>query len=200
MKLEIAIFNYGAGNLYSIQAALAREGVRPRITRDWKRVQNSDAILLPGVGSFTQATKMLPIDEMRDVSLSGKPLLGICLGLQLLFGRSEEGPGEGLGLLPGTVKKLPDGVKVPQIGWNTVQIRNNDAELVAGVSDDSWVYYVHSYYPSTNGRWVIATSDYGKEYPCLVSNRNLFGTQFHPEKSGVSGRRILQNFLRIARR
>jgi glutamine amidotransferase len=197
--LEVSIFNYGAGNLYSIQAALRREGVRPRITKDGKRVRNSDALILPGVGSFTQATRMLPIEEIRETIRAGKPVLGICLGLQLFFGRSEEGPGEGLDLIPGSVKRLPDGVKVPQIGWNTVTITKS-SELVDGVSEGSWVYYVHSYYPSTRGRWVTATSRYGVDYPCLVASKNIFGTQFHPEKSGISGRRILQNFLKIARR
>ena len=134
------------------------------------------------------------MEEIRDLARSGKPVLGICLGLQLFFGRSEEGPGEGLSLLPGTVKRLPEGVKVPQIGWNTIQIRKKDDDLVEGISDDSWVYYVHSYYPSTRGRWVTATSDYGEEYPCLVSERNIFGTQFHPEKSGEIGLKLLGNF------
>ncbi len=199
MRLEVSIFNYGAGNLYSIQAALRREGVTPRITRDPKRMRDSDAVLLPGVGSFTQATKMLPAEEIRQMARSGKPVLGICLGLQLFLESSEEGPGEGLGLLPGKVRKLPDSVKVPQIGWNTLRIRNG-GELVEGVPEDSWVYYVHSYYPSTRGRWVAATSLYGVEFPCLVCSKNLFGTQFHPEKSGSTGKRILQNFLSMARR
>ncbi len=199
MKLEVSIFNYGAGNLYSIHAALRREGARPRITKDAKRVRNSDAIILPGVGSFTQATRMLPVEEIREMIDSGKPVLGICLGLQLFFRSSEEGPGEGLDLIPGSVKRLPDVVKVPQIGWNTIKITNS-GELVDGVSDGSWVYYVHSYYPSTRGGWVTATSRYGVDYPCLVASKNIFGTQFHPEKSGISGRRILQNFLNLARR
>ena len=199
MKLEISIFNYGAGNLYSIQAALRREGVRPRITKDAKRVRSSDALILPGVGSFTQATGRLPIEEIRETIRAGKPVLGICLGLQLFFRSSEEGPGVGLDLIPGSVKRLPDGVKVPQIGWNTVMIRKS-SELVDGISEGSWVYYVHSYYPSTRGQWVAATSRYGVDYPCLVASKNIFGTQFHPEKSGISGRKVLQNFLKIARR
>jgi glutamine amidotransferase len=199
VKLKISILNYGVGNLYSITVALLREGAMPRITKDVKRVRDSDAILLPGVGSFTQATKMLPTEEIRDVVGSGKPVLGICLGLQLFFRGSEEGPGEGLDLLPGRVKKLPDTVKVPQIGWNTIEIRNS-GQLMDGIPDESWVYYVHSYYPSTRGRWVAATSRYGVEYPCIVASKNLFGTQFHPEKSGKTGRRILRNFLKAARR
>jgi glutamine amidotransferase len=199
VRLRISIFNYGVGNLYSITAALLREGATPRITKDVKLVRDSDAILLPGVGSFTQATRMLPAQEIREAVDSGTPVLGICLGLQLFFRGSEEGPGRGLDLLPGHVRRLPDTVKVPQIGWNTVKIRNAD-ELLDGVPDESWVYYVHSYYPSTRGRWVAATTRYGVEYPCIVTSKNLFGTQFHPEKSGNTGRRILRNFLKVARR
>ena len=199
MIVQISIFNYGVGNLYSIAAALRREGATPRITKNVKRIRDSDAILLPGVGSFTQATRMLPRETILETVQSGKPVLGICLGLQLFFRDSEEGRGEGLGLLPGRVRRLPESVKVPQIGWNTIKIRNV-GELLDGVPDDSWVYYVHSYYPSTRGGWVAATSEYGVEYPCIVTSRNLFGTQFHPEKSGTTGRRILRNFLRAVRR
>jgi glutamine amidotransferase len=197
--LRITIFNYGAGNLYSIQAALKKEGVEPRLTRGAAAIQDSDAILLPGVGSFTQATKKLPMKEIRDAVRSGKPLLGICLGLQLFFGRSEEGPGKGLSLLKGKVERLPSTVKVPQIGWNTLKIKNA-SELAEGLSDESWVYYVHSYYPLTDGPWVTATSEYGVEYASLVAWKNIYGTQFHPEKSGRTGRTILRNFLRSVRR
>lgn len=199
MSLLVTIFNYGAGNLYSIQAALKKEGVRSRLTKGASSLADSDAILLPGVGSFTQATKMLPMEEIRDAVQSGQPLLGICLGLQLFFGRSEEGPGKGLGLLKGTVERLPPTVKVPQIGWNTLKIRNS-SELATGLPDEPWVYYVHSYYPVTDGPWVTATSEYGVEYASIVAWKNIYGTQFHPEKSGRTGRTILRNFLRSVRR
>jgi glutamine amidotransferase len=128
----------------------------------------------------------------------GKPLFGICLGLQLFFDRSDEGPGEGLGLFPGRVKRLPSTVKVPQIGWNILKIKRSN-EFVEQLSDEAWVYYVHSYYPSTQGKWVIATTEYGLEYPALVAEKNILGTQFHPEKSGSAGRAILRNFLRSIR-
>ncbi len=197
--MRIAIFNYGVGNLYSIQTALKREGAQPQITTDIRKAHTADALLLPGVGSFTAATKRLQRDEVRDMAKGGKPLLGICLGLQLFFDRSEEGPGKGLSIFPGRVKRLPSTVKVPQIGWNVLKVKNR-SELVQTVPDESWVYYVHSYYPATSGNHVVATSEYGLEYPCLVAQGNVFGTQFHPEKSGSTGRAILRNFLGLVRR
>jgi glutamine amidotransferase len=199
--VRIQIFNYGAGNLFSIQAALKKEGVETALTEDGKGIEKADALVLPGVGSFNQAAKVLPISKILDAANGGKPLLGVCLGLQLLFSRSEEGPGSGLALLPGEVKRFPSsGVKVPQIGWNTLDIERSSSPLVEGLSDEPWVYYVNSYYPETEGRWVVATSTYGVRFPALVSEGNVHGTQFHPEKSGEAGRRILRNFLDTVRR
>lgn len=198
--MRIEIFNYGAGNLFSIQAALNKEGVRTALTKDGKRLEEADAIVLPGVGSFNQAAKMLPMQKIRDAVDSGKPLLGVCLGLQLFLSKSEEGPGRGLAIFPGQVKRFrSSGVKVPQIGWNTLTVRRA-CELTDGLAPESWVYYVNSYYPATRGRWVVATTEYGVEFPALVSDKNVHGTQFHPEKSGEVGRRILQNFLRAVKR
>jgi len=197
--LHIVIFNYGAGNLFSIQAALKKERARPSITRTGSRMGSADALLLPGVGSFDQAANVLPMDDIRDAVRAGKPILGICLGLQLFFGQSEEGRARGLSFLSGKVKRLPSSVKVPQIGWNTLSVKKTN-ELVEGLPKNPWVYYVNSYYPETDGRWVIATSEYGVRYPCLVAEKNIYGTQFHPEKSGSTGRTILQNFLRAVRR
>jgi len=182
-----------------LQAALKREGAASEITKDLRKTKLADAILLPGVGNFTAATSKIRAPEVREIVTNGKPLLGICLGLQLFFHSSEEGRGIGLDLLPGEVKRLPAGVKVPQIGWNLLKIRQQN-ELVDGLPSDGWVYYVHSYYPSTDGEWVTGTSEYGVQYPCLIAWKNIFGTQFHPEKSGITGRLILQNFLKILRR
>jgi len=193
------VFNYGAGNLFSIRAALRKEGVRTSVTKDGKGIREADALVLPGVGSFNQAAGVLPMQKIRDAVRSGKPLLGICLGLQLFFSKSEEGPGRGLSLFPGEVKRLPPSVKVPQIGWNTLKIANGN-ELVDGLGDEPWVYYVNSYYPATEGRWVVARTSYGVEFPTLVGEGGVFGTQFHPEKSGETGRRVLQNFLRAVRK
>jgi glutamine amidotransferase len=197
--LQVSIFNYGVGNLYSLQAALRREGANPQLINNVRRARTADALLLPGVGSFQEAARRLPRAEIRDLARDGKPLFGICLGLQLFFDRSDEGPGKGLGLFPGRIKRLPSTVKVPQIGWNTLNIKNHN-EFVDQIPNEAWVYYVHSYYPATEGNWVSATSEYGLEYPTLVAEKNILGTQFHPEKSGTTGRAILRNFLRSIRR
>lgn len=197
--VRISIFNYGVGNLYSLRAALKREGVETYLTRNVPSIRDADALLLPGVGNFTEATRKLPLEGIRDLALAGRPLLGVCLGLQLCFEKSDEGPGRGLCLLRGNVRRLPPTVKVPQIGWNVLKIKHF-SELVEGVPDEPWVYYMHSYYPATRGPWVLATSEYGLEFPSLVANKNIFGTQFHPEKSGRAGRAILSNFLRLIKR
>ncbi|HUI00704.1 MAG TPA: imidazole glycerol phosphate synthase subunit HisH [Nitrososphaerales archaeon] len=197
--MKMQVFNYGAGNLFSIQAALRKEGVRTSLTKDGKGMGEADAIVLPGVGSFNQAAKMLPMAKIRDAVRSGKPLLGVCLGLQLFFAKSEEGPGRGLGLFPGEVRKLPSRMKIPQIGWNTVRVRGG-SELVEGLGEEPWVYYVNSFYPAAKGRWVVATTEYGVEFPAVVSEKNVHGTQFHPEKSGAAGRKILRNFLQTVKR
>ena len=198
--MRIQIFNYGAGNLFSIQAALRREGAQTVLTKDGRGIERADAIVLPGVGSFNQAAKMLPMARIKDAVESGKPLLGVCLGLQLFLAKSEEGPGRGLALFPGGVKKFPASqVKVPQIGWNTIEVKRA-ADLTEGLDGEPWVYYVNSYYPDTSGKWVVATTNYGVEFPALVSERNIHGTQFHPEKSGKTGRQVLRNFLRTVKR
>ena len=198
--MRIEIFNYGAGNLFSIQAALRKQGAKTALTKDGRRLAEADAVVLPGVGSFNQAAKMLPMRRIRDAVDSGKPLLGVCLGLQLFFSKSEEGAGRGLSLFPGEVKKFRSSrVKVPQIGWNTLTVRK-ESELTEGLEDESWVYYVNSFYPATKGKWVVATSEYGVEFPALVSQKNVYGTQFHPEKSGEAGRRILKNFMTAVKR
>jgi glutamine amidotransferase len=198
VTLRFQIFNYGAGNLFSIKSALEKEGVRTSLTKTGKGMADADALILPGVGSFDQACKALPMEQIREQVGSGKPVLGVCLGLQLFFATSEEGSLKGLSLLPGKVKRFPSSVKVPQIGWNTLDVARS-ARLVEGVPTNSWVYYVNSYYPETQGRWVAAKSDYGVEFPALVENKNVFGTQFHPEKSGTAGRTILRNFIRAVK-
>jgi len=198
--MRIEIFNYGAGNLFSIQAALRKQGAKTALTKDGKRLDRADAVVLPGVGSFNQAAKMLPMQRIRDAVDSGKPLLGVCLGLQLFFSKSEEGAGRGLALFPGEVKKFrSSGVKVPQIGWNTLTVKR-ESELTEGLDEESWVYYVNSFYPATKGEWVVATTEYGVEFPAVVSQKSVYGTQFHPEKSGEAGGLILKNFLRAVKR
>ena len=197
--MRFLIFNYGAGNLFSIQSALKKEGVTPVVSKSGDGMERADAIILPGVGSFDQAAKALPMERIREQVDAGKPVLGICLGLQLFFGTSEEGKMKGFSLFDGRVRRFPRSVKVPQIGWNTINLRRS-SRLVEGVPTDSWVYYVNSFYPETDGRWVTATSRYGVEFAALLEDRNLFGTQFHPEKSGPAGGKILQNFISAVKR
>ena len=189
--------NYGVGNLYSLSQALRREGVETEIVTRPRSLRDADAVVLPGVGGFQAAVAKLPRDEILDLAKGGKTVVGICLGMQLFLDKSEEGPGEGLGLFPGTVKLLPNRVKVPQMGWNTLKVKRR-TELTSGVRDGSWVYYVHSYYPQTKGEWVQATCDYGLEFPTLLGWKGIIGTQFHPEKSGPTGARILRNIIRMA--
>lgn len=195
--MRFAIVNYGLGNLYSLKEALRRESVEAKVATRLRALREADAIVLPGVGGFTAATSRLPREEIVDLANEGKPIIGICLGMQLLLKSSEEGPGKGLGLLPGRARRLPGRVKVPQMGWNTLNVKRQ-TELTEGIGDGSWVYYVHSYYPDTEGDWVQATCDYGIEFPSLLGLRNVVGTQFHPEKSGPTGARILRNIIRMA--
>jgi glutamine amidotransferase len=197
--VRVSIFNYDVGNLYSLQVALKRENVEPQLIRNINRARTADALLLPGVGNFQEAAAKLPRAEIRDMAREGKPLFGICLGLQLFFEQSDEGAGKGLGLFPGRVKRLPSCVKVPQIGWNILKIKRHN-QFLEQVTDKAWVYYVHSYYPSTQGDWVSATTEYGVEYPTIIAEKNMLGTQFHPEKSGSTGRTILRNFLQYVKR
>jgi glutamine amidotransferase len=197
--LHVSILDYGVGNIYSLQAALRREKAQPQLVTDVHDSSKADALLLPGVGSFKEVAEHLPRAEILEIAKSGKPVIGICLGLQLFFDKSDEGPGEGLSVLPGRVKRLPSIVKVPQIGWNILKIQKT-SELVEGLADNSWVYFLHSYYPPLGGDWVVATTEYGVEYPTLIEQKNFLGAQFHPEKSGKAGRIVLRNILRLIRR
>ncbi len=155
--MKFKVFNYGAGNLYSIRIALEKEGVASSLTRTGAGISESDALVLPGVGSFDQAAKALPLEQIREIIRSGKPVMGICLGLQLFYSASEEGSATGLSLLRGRVRRFPSSVKVPQIGWNTLKVRGR-SELTDGVPDGSWVYFVNSFVPEATGGQVAATS------------------------------------------
>jgi glutamine amidotransferase len=197
--MQVYILSYGVGNLYSLETALKRENADTRLITDVRKTRSADALLLPGVGNFTEVARKIQRQEILDLAKNGKPLIGICLGLQLFLEGSEEGPGRGLGLFPGKAKRLPRTVKVPQIGWNTLTV-SNENEVLDRIENNSWVYYLHSYYPETDGDWVVATTKYGVEYPTLITRKNLFGAQFHPEKSGRTGRRILRNILRLIKR
>jgi glutamine amidotransferase len=198
---QIAIIDYDAGNLRSVAKAFAYLGKKTLITRDRNEILQADHVVLPGVGSFGDAMEKLNRYELIEVIKmsvqSGQPFLGICLGLQLLFERSEESPNvEGLGILEGEVSRFPivQGLKIPQIGWNSLAIREG-AALFEGIPKEAYVYFVHSYYLSARNRQdVAATSEYGIEFDASVERGNLFACQFHPEKSGEIGLTILKNF------
>ncbi len=201
----IAIVDYGMGNLRSVQKALESLGAPAQITHDPRALQEADAIVLPGVGAFGAAMERLNAqgltDALRREIERGKPFLGICLGLQLLYESSEESPGvEGLGVLKGRVvgfRSRPDfALPVPHIGWSALHLTQPESPLWQGITERSYVYFVHSYYPEPEDRAsVIATCDYGGAFVCAVGKDNLYAVQFHPEKSGAIGLQILRNFL-----
>jgi glutamine amidotransferase len=195
--------NYGVGNLRSIRRGLEKSGAAVKITHSPTDLLNSDAIVLPGVGAFAPAVKnMAPIaNVLAEAMKNGKPILGVCLGLQLLFTRSSEGGSvKGLDFISGDIVKLPDTVKTPQMGWNTLNIEQFHP-LLDGVKDGSYVYFVHSYYPKPiDSGVVVATTEYGVRFASMVAQKNLLATQFHPEKSSKTGLTMLKNFMRIVKR
>ena len=197
----IAIIDYDAGNIKSVEKALISLGESAVITRDRETILKADKVILPGVGAFGDAMAKLKEYELVEVIHKtiedGKPFLGICLGLQLLFESSEETPGvEGLGILKGKVIKIPDdkGLKVPQIGWNSLKFPNK-GRLFEGIAEDAYVYFVHSYYlQAKEPEIVTATTDYVVHIHASVEQGNVFACQFHPEKSSDVGLRMLRNF------
>lgn len=193
----IAIFDYGVGNMHSIRRGIEIAGAAARVTTDPKELKEADAIVLPGVGAFRAAMDLLEetSDLLRDEVRGGKPLLGVCLGMQLLFRWSEEGDCKGLGLIDGDVVRLKSNVKVPHMGWNSLDIKR-EHWFLEGVPPGSYVYFVHSYLVKPNDPSIIlSTTDYGGEFPSVVASGSILGTQFHPEKSGDTGLRILSNFV-----
>lgn len=200
----IAIIDYGAGNIKSVEKALVKLGGEPVLTSDPDMVVKADKLILPGVGSFGTAmeslNKLALSDAIRTAVKRGTPLLGICLGLQLLFESSEESPGaKGLSLLPGKIVKIPsaDGLKIPHMGWNSLTV-SKDSRLLGHLADESYVYFVHSYYlKAGDEKLVSATCDYGVTIHAAVESENVFATQFHPEKSSETGLSILSKFLEI---
>jgi glutamine amidotransferase len=200
---QVSIVNYGVGNLRSVKRGLEKSGAKVLITHDPKDLNKSDAIVLPGVGAFAAAVKNIaPLsDVVTQLVDDRKPLFGICLGLQLLFTRSSEnGSTDGLNLISGDIVKLPDSVKLPQMGWNAVDIVRSHP-LLEGIQNRSYVYFVHTYVPQPSERNVIvATTEYGVKFPSVIAKQNLFATQFHPEKSGKTGLTILKNFVKIVKR
>lgn len=199
---EAVIIDYGVGNLLSLKCALEKVGLNVRVGLSARQLKKADAVALPGVGSFPAAAAKLDVvkQELIDTVESGVPLLGICLGFQLFFPESEEGNGRGLSLFEGKNVKLPSSVKVPHMGWNTLKILRQN-ELFDGVDDGSYVYFVHSMYPAPVDKGIVcAETSYGVTFSSAIEAKNVYGTQFHPEKSGDVGMRILDNFAMIVAR
>lgn len=200
----IAVIDYDAGNLKSVEKALAFLGETPVITRDKEELLAADKVILPGVGAFGDAMERLHqyglVDVIKEIAQKGTPFLGICLGLQLMFESSEESPGvEGLGLLPGKILRIPEapGLKVPHMGWNSLKIRP-DSRLFQGIPEGSYVYFVHSYYLKAGSEDIVAaTTEYGTHIHAAVEKGNIFACQFHPEKSSQTGLKILENFIKL---
>lgn len=196
-----AIIDYGVGNLHSVSKALDYVGAKNIITGDIDEIRRADALLLPGVGAFPMAYKALNDAKLADIvceEVKKKPLLGICLGMQLLFERGyEEEECEGLGILSGEIKRIETKYKLPQIGWNELIIKN-PCELTRDLPEHSYVYFVHSYCAKVSKeKQLVATCDYGCEVTAIVKEGNAYGCQFHPEKSGDVGLKILKNFKNL---
>lgn len=200
----VAIIDYDAGNIKSVEKALLHLGEEVIITRDREQILNSDKVILPGVGAFGDAMEKLlsyGLDKVIYEVVERKiPFLGICLGLQLLFEKSDETPGvKGLGILPGEILRIPDkeGIKIPHMGWNSVKIKEN-ARIFKDVPQDSYVYFVHSYYLKAGREEdVAATTEYSTLIHAAVEHDNVFACQFHPEKSSEIGLKILKNFVEL---
>lgn len=204
----IAVIDYGAGNLQSVIKAMKFIGCDCNVTDKKDDILAADGAVLPGVGSFEDAMNCLnrtgAAESVREFVKTGKPFLGICLGLQLLFEESEESPGvRGLGLLSGRISRIPnDGgrLKIPHMGWNSLDIRKHDG-LFKGIENDPYVYFVHSYYLHASDPSIVsAVTEYGTEIHASVSFENIHATQFHPEKSGTVGLRMLENFVSMTKR
>jgi glutamine amidotransferase len=198
----IAIVDYGMGNLFSIYNALQKVEASPQIAQQPEDLKGVDGIVIPGVGAFGKCMERLSrFEDALERALSdGVPMLGICIGLQVLFERSEESPGaRGLSWIKGEVVKLPEGVMIPQMGWNSLTIERH-VPILEGIKDEDMFYFVHSYYGVPEDRSVIAaTTEHGVKVTAVVAKDNLSATQFHPEKSGEKGLLILKNFLRSTR-
>ena len=200
----IAIIDYDAGNLKSVEKALQHLGQDCKITRNAKEILEADKVILPGVGAFADAMEKLQkydlIDVIHQVVDKKTPFLGICLGLQLMFESSEEGPGvKGLGLLPGKIVRFPEkeGYKIPHMGWNSIEIKKG-AKILQGIGTNPYVYFVHSYYlQAADPDDVAATTEYIAQVHASVEHDNIFACQFHPEKSGDVGLQILKNFCEL---
>jgi glutamine amidotransferase len=197
----IAIIDYGAGNIRSIEKALEHVGATVRVTDDPALVEQAEAVVLPGVGSGGAAMSRMKQrgldDAIRRATERGRPFLGICLGMQLLADHHAEGEVDGLGLYPGEVRRIPYGPKIPHMGWNRARPLQDALPIFEGIPDDSYFYFAHSYYVEPRDRrGVAAVTDYGSDFCSVIVSERVWGTQFHPEKSGQVGLRLLSNFVK----
>jgi imidazole glycerol-phosphate synthase subunit HisH len=196
--VSVAIFDYGAGNIFSLKNSLEKVGATVDVITNFDNENTYSGLLLPGVGNFDPA-----MNSVRNFSkihfkeyVGNMPVLGICLGMEMFFEKSEEGKEKGLNVIDGEVVILPSGMKVPHMGWNNLEIKK-PGKILEGVEDGSWAYFVHSYRVKPNSNDIItAESDYGIKVPAVVEQDNFYGTQFHPEKSSTVGKKMLENFLR----
>lgn len=198
---SVAVLDYGVGNIFSMSNALKRAGLDVKVTGDPEEIGSADAIVLPGVGNFGHAsTKLQPYaDSIRRALEADVPMMGSCLGMQLLFEGSEESPEEGLGLLKGWVRRFQGELKVPHMGWNTIKAAR-ESPLLDGIPDGEYFYFVHSYYPEpAEDDVTLAVTEYGGDFTSIVESGPLYGCQFHPEKSGRAGAKLLSNFAEIIR-
>ena len=199
----VAVLDYGIGNLRSAQKALERVGANAQLTSDHGLIAEADAVVLPGVGAFGACMAALRDQDLDEVAVAatsdGRPFLGVCVGMQMLYEGSDESPGAtGLGVLPGRLRLLPDTVKRPQMQWNLVDVRR-PSRLFAAIEDPVWMYFVHPYAADGDDPSVIATCDYGGPVAAAIERGALWATQFHPEKSGAVGLELLRGFVDAAR-
>jgi glutamine amidotransferase len=201
--VNVAIFDYGAGNIFSLKNSLEKTGATVDVITNFDKPNIYSGLLLPGVGNFDPAIKSICKSSktgFNDYVKDNTPVLGICLGMEMFFEKSEEGNEKGLGIINGDVIILPSSMKVPHMGWNNLEIKKS-GKILEGVNDDAWVYFVHSYrVKPTNNDVITAESDYGIKVPAVVEQGNFFGTQFHPEKSGKVGKIMIQNFLDVCKK
>jgi len=201
--VNLAIFDYGAGNIFSLKNSLEKTGAIVDVITDFDKPNIYSGLLLPGVGNFDPAIKNIcksSKTDFNDYVKDNTPVLGICLGMEMFFEKSEEGNEKGLGVIKGDVIILPSLMKVPHMGWNNLEIKKS-GKILEEVKDDAWVYFVHSYMVKpTNIDVITAESDYGIKVPAVVEQGNFFGTQFHPEKSGKIGKIMIQNFLDVCKK
>lgn len=196
------IVDYGLGNLGSVSRGFARAGIETKISRDLNEIQNADSLILPGVGAFRDAINALNdlelVNPIKEFVKSGKYMIGICLGMQLLYEKSfEYGEYDGLGLIEGNVEFLDIDLKVPHMGWNNLKFEKSNDDILKYIKEDSYVYFVHSYYVNSSNKELVAYTEYENKIPGIVRKGNIYGLQFHPEKSGEVGENILRAYKEL---